>query len=228
MLCYNFHRSSVRRTDQKEGFNEEWKLLCVGWTRFLTGSFQSRREKSALFFLGKGERMARKESFVKTIQPLCEKLASDMGLSFYDISLDREPAGLYLRIYIDAEGGLSLDQCEAFHRAVQPKVERYEYDFLEVCSPGIDRPVKTDRDAERAMGTTVSVHLFKALDGRKDFEGTLLKMDKETVTIAENGQEISFPRAQVSLVRMVPDLSALDEDAGDAVEILETGLTEDN
>ena len=129
--------------------------------------------------------MAQKQSFIKTIRPVCEKLAADMGLSFYDLSLDREPAGLYLRIYIDAEGGLSLDQCEAYHRAVQPKVERYDYDFLEVCSPGSDRPVKTDRDIERALGTTVSVHLYRPQDGRKDFEGTLLKMDGEQVTVSE-------------------------------------------
>ena len=170
--------------------------------------------------------MARKQSLISTIQPVCEKLAADMGLSFYDVSLDREPAGLYLRIYIDAEGGLSLDQCEAYHRAVQPKVERYEYDFLEVCSPGIDRPVKTDKDIERALGTTVSVHLFKAQDGRKDFEGTLLKMDGETVAVSENEQEFAFPRAQVSLVKMVPDLSALDDETGDAVEILDAGLSD--
>lgn len=170
--------------------------------------------------------MARKQSLISTIQPVCEKLAADMGLSFYDVSLDREPAGLYLRIYIDAEGGLSLDQCEAYHRAIQPKVERYEYDFLEVCSPGIDRPVKTDKDIERALGTTVSVHLFKAVDGRKDFEGTLLKMDGETVAVLENGQEFAFPRAQVSLVKMVPDLSALDDENGDAVEILDAGLSD--
>ena len=174
--------------------------------------------------------MARKQSLISTIQPVCEKLAADMGLSFYDVSLDREPAGLYLRIYIDAEGGLSLDQCEAYHRAVQPKVERYEYDFLEVCSPGIDRPVKTEKDIERALGTTVSVQgggaLFKAQDGRKDFEGTLLKMDGETVAVSENGQEFAFPRAQVSLVKMVPDLSALDDENGDAVEILDAGLSD--
>ena len=169
--------------------------------------------------------MAQKQSFIKTIRPVCEKLAADMGLSFYDLSLDREPAGLYLRIYIDADGGLSLDQCEAYHRAVQPKVERYDYDFLEVCSPGIDRPVKTDRDIERALGTTVSVHLYKPQDGRKDFEGTLLRMDGEQVAVSENGQELTFPRTQTALVRMVPDLSALDEEDGDAVEIIDTGLT---
>ena len=170
--------------------------------------------------------MAQKQSFIKTIRPVCEKLAADMGLSFYDLSLDREPAGLYLRIYIDAEGGLSLDQCEAYHRAVQPKVEKYDYDFLEVCSPGIDRPVRTEKDIERALGTAVSVHLYKPQNGRKDFEGTLLKMDGQTVAVLENGQEISFPRAQVSLVRMVPDLSALDDENGEAVEILDTGLSD--
>ena len=169
--------------------------------------------------------MAQKQSLIKTIQPLCEKLAESMGLSFYDISLDREPAGLYLRIYIDSEGGLSLDQCEAYHRAVQPRVEKYDYDFLEVCSPGIDRPVKTEKDVQRALGTKVSVHLYKPQDGRKDFEGTLLSMDGEQVSVSENGQELSFPRGQVSLVRMVPDLSALDDESGDAVEIIDPGLS---
>ena len=145
------------------------------------------------------------------VEPGLARLAEDMGFELVDFCLERENTGMYLRIYIDADGGLSLDQCEAYHRAVQPKVERYDYDFLEVCSPGIDRPVKTDRDIERALGTTVSVHLYKPQDGRKDFEGTLLRMDGEQVTISENGQELTFPRAQTALVRMVPDLSALDE-----------------
>ena len=168
--------------------------------------------------------MAQKQSFIKNIQPLCEKLAEQMGLSFYDISLDREPAGLYLRIYVDSPGGLSLDQCEAYHRAVQPKVERYDYDFLEVCSPGIDRPVKTEKDIQRALGTTVSVHLYKAQDGRKDFEGTLLAMDGEKVLLREKETEFSFPRAGVSLVRMVPDLSALEDEDQQAVELLDTAI----
>lgn len=70
------------------------------------------------------------------------------------------------------------------------------------------------------------MHLFKAVDGRKDFEGTLLKMDGETVAVSENGQEFAFPRARVSLVKMVPDLSALDDENGDAVEILDAGLSD--
>ncbi len=170
--------------------------------------------------------MAQKQSFVKIIQPQLEKLAQSMGLSLYDVSLDREPAGLYLRIYLDAEGGLTLDQCEAYHRAVQPRVEKYDYDFLEVGSPGIDRPVRTEKDIERALNTTVSVHLFKAVDGRKDFEGTLLQMDGDAVRISENGQELSFSRKLVSLVRMVPDLSALEDESADAVEILDSPLSD--
>lgn len=92
--------------------------------------------------------MARKQSLISTIQPVCEKLAADMGLSFYDVSLDREPAGLYLRIYIDAEGGLSLDQCEAYHRAVQPKVE-LRIRFPGGLLPG-HRPAGQDRKGHRA------------------------------------------------------------------------------
>ena len=88
--------------------------------------------------------MAQKSSLVKTIRPLCERLAAERGVELYDVALEKEPTGLYLRIYIDKEGGIGLDDCEGYHRAIQPKVEQYDYDFLEVCSPGIDRPVKTD------------------------------------------------------------------------------------
>ena len=156
--------------------------------------------------------MAQKQSFIKTIRPVCEKLAADLGLSFYDLSLDREPAGLYLRIYIDVEGGLSLDQCEAYHRAVQPKVERYEYDFLEVCSPGIDRPLKTERDVEKSIGLTVEARLYRPVDGRKSVQGLLREMNGSRVVIEENGALTELPRKAVAQVRLVPDLSALEEE----------------
>ena len=162
-----------------------------------------------------------KQSIIKIVEPLCEKLAQSMGLSLYEVSLDREPAGLYLRVYIDEEGGLSLDRCEQFHRALIPKVDHLDYDFLEVCSPGIDRPVRTDKDIARALGTRVTAHLYKALDGRRDFEGTLIRMDKDLVVIGEGDGEISLPRGQVAQVRMVPDLSALEDEDGEAVEILD-------
>ena len=72
------------------------------------------------------------------VAPLCEKLAAEMGYELVDAELVKEGPGRYLRIYLDKAGGITLDDCERFHRAVQPRVEQVDYDFLEVCSPGLD------------------------------------------------------------------------------------------
>ena len=77
---------------------------------------------------------------------------------------------------------MDLDNCEKYHRAIQPLVEDYDYDFLEVSSPGIDRPLKRDRDFERALGSEVEVHLFRAMDGVKEFSGVLTAFDAEVTT----------------------------------------------
>ncbi len=154
--------------------------------------------------------MPQKQSLISMITPALEKLALSQNLEFCDAALEKEPAGYYLRIYLDKEGGLTLNDCERYHRAVQPMLEKYEYDFLEVCSPGIDRPVKSKRDVEKALGLPVEVRLYKPLEGQKCFQGVLKQMDEETVALSAPGGELSFPRTSVALVKLVPDLSALD------------------
>ena len=108
-----------------------------------------------------------KAELTSVIAPKCQRIADQMGFELVEVALDREPTGKYLRIYIDKPEGITLDDCEAFHRAALPLVENYDYDFMEVSSPGIDRPLKTDRDYERNLGSRVQVRLFQALDGRK-------------------------------------------------------------
>jgi len=149
---------------------------------------------------------------MQKIAALCEKAAGQMGYELCDAAIEKEPTGRYLRIYIDKEGGITLDDCEAFHRAVQPKLEDFDYDFLEVCSPGIDRPLKTKRDVEKSLGLLVEAKLYKALDGQKAVQGLLKGMDDEKVTLAVGETTVELPRKAVSQVRLVPDLSALDEE----------------
>ena len=108
-----------------------------------------------------------KAELTANVTPKCQRLADQLEFELVDVSLDKEGAGKYLRIYIDKPEGISLDDCEKYHRAIQPQLEDYDYDFLEVSSPGVDRPLKKDRDFERAIGTEVEVHLFKAMDGTK-------------------------------------------------------------
>lgn len=157
--------------------------------------------------------MAKKQTNLDALRPFCEATAAQMGLEFCDVLMEKEPQGRYLRFYVDKEGGLSLDDCERFHHAVQPKAEAIDYDFMEVCSPGLDRPVKTERDIRKALGTRVSVHLYRPENGSKLFEGVLTRMDDEAVVIEQETGELTFARKAVSLVRLVPDLSALEDDS---------------
>ena len=157
--------------------------------------------------------MPRKQNGMETVTAVCEKAALDMGYELCDALMEKEPAGQYLRIYIDKEGGVSLDDCERFHRVVQPKLDDVDYDFMEVCSPGIDRPIKTRRDVEKSIGLTVDVKLYRAQDGAKVFQGALQAMDEKQVVILISGQEKQFARRDVAQVRLVPDLSGLDENS---------------
>ena len=124
-----------------------------------------------------------KAELTNLVEPKCRQLAEKLGFELVDVCLDRENAGKFLRIYIDKPEGITLDDCEAYHRAIQPQVENYDYDFLEVSSPGIDRPLKKDRDFERNFGETVDVHLFKPMDGSKILQGILTGLEKDEIIL---------------------------------------------
>ena len=145
------------------------------------------------------------------VEPKCRRLADEMGFELVDVALDREPTGKYLRIYIDRPEGISLDDCERFHKAIRPLVESYDYDFMEVSSPGIDRPLKTDRDFERNLGAEVEIHLFRAMEGVRELTGTLAGLEGEEIVLDTPEGEKRIPRKAASLVRPVVDLEGIEE-----------------
>lgn len=157
---------------------------------------------------------AKKGADAQKISAICEKLCAETGYELVEAGIEREPAGRYLRVYIDTdrEGGITLDDCEQVHRAVQPLLEDIDYDFLEVCSPGADRPIKTPRDVEKALGSQVEVRLYKPLDGKKAIFGELTGMDKDFVTLLCGGETMQIARKDAAQVRLSPDLSALGDE----------------
>lgn len=166
--------------------------------------------------------MARKASGAERAARICERIAEEMQYELCDVAFEKEHTGLYMRIYIDKEGGITLDDCEKFHRAAQPKLDDIDYDFMEVCSPGIDRPLKTRRDVEKSIGMTVEVKLYKNQNGSKSFQGALKAMDEKEVVILQGESEMVFARRDVAQVRLVPDLSGLDEESNaDIDEIID-------
>lgn len=144
------------------------------------------------------------------VEPRCQRLADKMGFELVDVCLDREPAGKYLRLYIDKPEGITLDDCEAYHRAIQPQLEDYDYDFLEVSSPGIDRPLKKDRDFERVIGSEVEVRLFRAMDGVKQLSGVLADFDRSDIVLDVAGERKTIARKAIALCRMVVDMEGVE------------------
>ena len=145
------------------------------------------------------------------LTPKCERVAAEMGFELVEVALDREPTGLYLRLYIDRPEGITLDDCEQYHRAVMPLVESFEYDFMEVSSPGIDRPLKTDRDFERNIGAEVEVRLFKPMDGVKQLTGALADYDRETLTLDTPAGQKQIPRKAAALIKPIVDMEGIEE-----------------
>ena len=139
---------------------------------------------------------------VRQAGQIAQKIASEMGVELIDVELVKEPAGRFLRFYIDRPGGISLNELEACHRRILPLVERVDYDYMEVSSPGADRPLKRESDFEKAAGTRVELKTYRAVDGSKRFTGTLVALeDGEIVIESESGDTLRFPQKDVAVVR---------------------------
>ena len=139
---------------------------------------------------------------VKEAGRIAERIAAEMQLELVDVELVKEPAGRFLRFYIEKPDGVALDDLEAFHRRILPLVERVEYDYMEVSSPGADRPLKTERDFERAQGTVVELKTYRPVNGGKQFSGELIGLQEDCVVIeTAAGETLRFPRRDVAIVR---------------------------
>ena len=125
--------------------------------------------------------------------------------------MDKEPTGKYLRFYIDKEEGVSLDDCEAFHKAVRTPADSVDFDFMEVSSPGIDRPLKKDRDFERNLGCEIEVKLFKPIDGTKVITGVLAGLEEGNIVIDTGEGRMLVPRKAAALVKPVVDMEGIED-----------------
>ena len=109
-------------------------------------------------------------------------------------------------LYLDKEGGVDIDDCEAVSRAVDPVLDEKDpipesYRF-EVCSAGLERQLKRPSDFERYLGEPVLVKLYRPRDGQKEFPGRLVRYEDGAVTIEMRGREVTFDKAEVALVRL--------------------------
>lgn len=173
----------------------------------------------------KGNAGSAKAASVHAVEERAARVADALSLELVEVVLQKESRGKCLCIYVDKEGGLSLDDCERYHKQLQPLLEDVDYDFLEVSSPGLDRPVKTLRDFEKNRDALVEVKLFAPQQGSKLHQGLLKMMDDDTVTIeAAGGESLTFERKTVAIIKPVIILE--DEDFAEDAALDDSTFTD--
>ena len=140
------------------------------------------------------------EDVHSALQPIADGM--EIEIVEVDFKQGREPA---LTVYIDTESGVDLNTCEAFHRAIDPILDELDPTYglpytLNVSSPGLDRPLKTERDFNKCMGKKVEVKLFAPLQGKKFFEAVLVGFDEHCVSIDDNGNVLMLEKSKIAKI----------------------------
>lgn len=146
----------------------------------------------------------------ETILAMATPFAEAAGCFVDEVEFKKEGADYVLRVIIDVpddtDGGVSIDQCESVSRLLSDALDSSDpidkaY-MLEVSSPGIDRPLKRDRDFERFMGRDIDIGLYKAQNGSKVFTGKLVGYDGNIVTVDSDGEEMKFEKDKTAYIRL--------------------------
>ena len=142
------------------------------------------------------------EQVAQFAQPIVE----EKGCTLWDVEYVREGSERYLRLYIDKEGGVDINDCEAVHRAVDPILDEKDpipesYHF-EVCSAGLERALKRPSDFARFMDSPVLVKLYRPRNGLKEIPGILRGYVDGCVTVEAGKETITFTKSEVALVRL--------------------------
>ncbi len=150
--------------------------------------------------------MAKKDYESRT-EALVMPILEEKGFELVDVEWVKEGANWYLRAYIDKENGITVDDCEVVSRALSDLLDEEDYIsenyILEVSSPGLDRPLKKEKDFARSIGKDVEVKLFKAINKEKEFVGVLKDYDEDTVTLEmEDGSGMTFKRSDIARIRL--------------------------
>lgn len=141
-----------------------------------------------------------KEQVEKLIEPIVE----ENGCELVEVAYEKKFDGMHLTVYIDKKGGVTIDDCENVHRAIDEPLDELDPTngaayTLNVSSPGLDREIKTDKDFERNLGEELEINLYQKLLKSKKYVGLLESYDKEKITIKnQKGELIEIQRSKIA------------------------------
>lgn len=140
------------------------------------------------------------------VRAFSEPVVQRLGCELWDVEFVREGGEWFLRLYIDKDGGVSINDCEAVSRAIDPILDEQDpieqsYRF-EVCSAGLERVLKRPSDFERFLGADVLVKLYRPKNGVKEFPSVLKAYEDGSVTVEYGGGTLHFEKNEIALVRL--------------------------
>lgn len=149
---------------------------------------------------------------IDTVTNLVTPILADHQFELYDVEFVKEGTSWYLRVYIDKEGGITLEDCATVSDQLSAALDECEPDpipqayFLEVSSPGAERPLRNERDYQRALNDYIHVSLYQAIDGKKVYEGTLVDLTADQLTLdyldKTRHKTVVIPREKIAKARL--------------------------
>ena len=154
--------------------------------------------------------MSKRETYETRTEELITPILDRMNFELVDVEYVKEGGTWYLRAYIDKEGGITVNDCEAVAREMNEILDREDFVddsyVFEVSSPGLGRPLKKEKDYIRSMGKEVEIRTYRAINREKEFYGILSAYDENTVTIkTEDENEMTFEKSDIALIRLAFD-----------------------
>lgn len=154
--------------------------------------------------------MSKREEYESRTEELLIPLMEEFQFELVDVEYVKEGSSWYLRAYIDKEGGITVNDCEAVARRMNDLLD--EKDFIEesyifeVSSPGLGRPLKKEKDYIRSMGKELEIRTYRAVNRQKEFYGVLKAYTADTVTIVTGEEEeLTFDKKDIALIRLAFD-----------------------
>ena len=145
------------------------------------------------------------DALVNEIYEMVKPIADELNYDIYHVEYVKENGELYLRIYIEKDGGITLSDCEALSRRVSDLMDEKDpikdpY-FLEVSSPGLNRTLFTENHYKRFIGREVMVKFTKSVDGKKNIKGILKEVNEDSIVV-EADQLINIPKDKIKSVNI--------------------------
>lgn len=149
----------------------------------------------------------RRKDIINFIYKISEPKVKEFGFELVDVEFIKEGNNHFLRVFIDKPGGITIDDCQKVSETISDELDEHDpidiaY-YLEVSSPGLDRPLKTDRDLNRNLEEDIEVSLYKKFEGKKKFVGELSSFDKDSIKLFDSEVgEVKIPRDIISKINL--------------------------